>query len=95
MLVEIRRLLIENNGYKRNVGLQKMYVNSSSIVSISDYDGAANFLLTEKSSFAKEKFSLIKINEGGRTEDIIAFGSAEQIYNSIGSRNTGKRLLND
>ena len=95
MLVEIKRLLIENNGYKRNVELQKMYINSSSIVSISDYEGAANFLLTEKSRFAKEKFSLIKVNEGGRTEDIIAFGSAEQIYNSIGSKKTGKRLLND
>ena len=95
MLVEIKRLFIENNGYKRSVELQKMYVNSSSIVSISDYDGAANFLLTEKSRFAKEKFSLIKLNEGGRTEDIIAFGSAEQIYNSIGNMKTGKRILND
>lgn len=95
MLIEIKRLLIENNGYKRHVTLQKMYVNSDSIVSISDYHGAQNFLLQENSRFAKEQFSLIKLNEGGRTEEIIAYGSADKLYNSIGKNKTGKRLLND
>lgn len=95
MLIEIKRLLIENEGYKRNITLQRMYVNSSSIISISDYHGAENFLLRENSRLAKESFSLIKINEGGRTEDIIAFGSADQIYNNIDIHPSGKRLLND
>ena len=95
MLVEIKRLLIENDGYKRNVSLQRMYVNSSNIVSISDYHGAANFLLRENSRFAQDSFSLIKINEGGRTEEIIAHGSADQIYTSLGSKQKGKRLLSD
>ena len=95
MLVEIKRLLIENDGYNRKVSIQRMYVNSSSIVSISDYHGAENFLLRENSRFAKEKFSLIKLNEGGRTEEIIAHGCAESIYTSIGKSTTGKRLLND
>ena len=94
MLVEIKKLQIENDGYKRNVSLQRMYVNSSSIVSISDYHGAQNFLLRENSRLAKESFSIIKINEGGKTDEIIAFGSAEQIYSSIGA-STGRRLLND
>jgi hypothetical protein len=94
MLVEIRRLLIENDGYNRSVSLQRMYVNSNSIVSISDYHGAQNFLLQEKSKFAKDKFSIVKLNEGGRIEEIIAHGSAEQIYGSIGT-STSKRLLND
>lgn len=95
MLVQIKRLLIENNGYKRNVSLQRMYVNSASIVSISDYPSAQNFLLRENSNLAKEQFSLIKLNEGGRTEEIIAFGSAEHLYTTIGNNTTGKRLLND
>ena len=95
MLVEIKRLLIENEGYKRNISLKRMYVNSSNIISISDYNGAENFLLRENSRLAKEEFSLIKINEGDRTEDIIAFGSADQIYATIGNNTTGKRLLND
>ena len=79
MLVEIKRLLIENDGYNRNVSLQRMYVNSNSIVSISDYQGAQNFLLQENSRFAAESFSIVKLNEGGRTEEIIAYGTAEQI----------------
>ena len=95
MLVEIKRLFIENDGYNRNVSLQRMYVNSSSIVSISDYHGAANFLLRENSRLASESFSLIKINEGGRTEEIIAFGSAEALYTAMGAGSTRKRLLND
>ena len=43
MLIEIKRLLIENNGYKRDVTLQRVYVNSDNIVSISDYHGAQIF----------------------------------------------------
>tara|TARA_R100000005_G_C4993183_1_gene200292 strand:+ start:1407 stop:1694 length:288 start_codon:yes stop_codon:yes gene_type:complete len=95
MLVEIKRLLIESDGYKRNVSLQRMYINASSVVSISDYHGASNFLLRENSRFAKDSFSIIKVNEGGRTEEIIAFGTADQLYVSMGKNQTGKRLLND
>ena len=94
MLVEIKRLFIENEGYSRNISLQRMYINSTNIVSISDYHGVQNFLLQENSNLAKEQFSLVKLNEGGRTEEIIAFGSAEQLYTTIG-KTTGKRLLND
>lgn len=94
MLVEIRKLQIENDGYTRNVTLQRMYVNSDSIISISDYQGAANFLLQENSRLARDSFSLIKINEGGKTQEIIAHGSADQIYSSIGTK-SNKRILND
>ena len=94
MLVEIKTLSIENNGYRRNITLKKIYVNSSNIVSISDYQGAENFLLQENSDFSKESFSLININQGNKSEEIIAFGSAEQIYNSIGENLKGKQLLN-
>lgn len=95
MLIEIKRLLIENDGYKRNVSLQRMYINSSSIVSISDYQGASSFLLRESPGLAKESFSLVKVNHGGQTEDIIAFGTADQLYTSIGKSSPGRRLLSD
>jgi len=95
MLVEIKRLLIENNGYKRDISLQRMYINSDSIVSISDYHGAENFLLREKSRLSNERFSLIKINEGGHTEEIIAYGSADQLYKDMAKNTTEKRILND
>ena len=95
MLIEIKKLLVETDGYKRNVSLQKMYVNTTNIVSISDYHGAQSFLIRENSNFAKEQFSIIKINEGGSVEDIIAFGSAQQIFAAIDNNHSGKRLLND
>ena len=95
MLVEIKRLLIKNDGYRRNVSLQKMYLNSGNIISISDYYGAENFLLKENSNLSKESFSLIKLSEGTGIEEIIAFGTAEQLYIIIGQNSPGKRLLND
>ena len=95
MLVEIKRLLIKNDGYRRDVSLQKMYLNSGNIISISDYHGAENFLLKENSNLSKENFSLIKLSEGNAVEEIIAFGTAEQLYTIIGQKTTGKRLLND
>ena len=94
MLIEIKRLLIENDGYNRNVSLQRMYINSASIVSISDYHGAQKFLLRENSRLSEESFSLVKINEGGKTDEIIAFGSAKQIYKSIDTKTDGKQQLN-
>ena len=95
MLVEIKRLLIENDGYKRNVSLQRMYVNPANIISILDYHGAESFLLRENSRLSKESFSIIKLNEGSQTEEIIAFGSADQLYNSMTKTQAGKRLLSD
>jgi hypothetical protein len=93
MLVQIKRLLVENDGYRRNVSLQKIYINPSSVISISDYHGATNFLLRENSRLSGENFSLIKLNEGGRTEEIIAFGSAEQLFSEFGNT-SGGQLLN-
>ena len=95
MLVEIKKLSIHNDGYKRHVTLEKMYINSTSIVSISDYHGAKNFLLRENSRFSKDNFSLLRINQGDTVEEIIAFGTAAQLYDSIGKNDSGKRLLND
>jgi len=95
MLVEIKRLLIENDGYKRNVSLQRMYINTSSVVSISDYYGVKSFLLQEKSSLSDDSFSLIKINEGGHSQDIIAQGTSEQLFTKLNKNLQGKRILND
>tara|TARA_Y100000114_G_C11602256_1_gene251035 strand:+ start:219 stop:506 length:288 start_codon:yes stop_codon:yes gene_type:complete len=95
MLIEIKRLIIENSGYKTNISLKRMYVNTSNIVSISDYSGAENFLLRENSNLSNENFSIIKLNEGNSTEDIIACGTASQLYSSIDQNKSGKRLLNE
>ena len=95
MLVEIKKLLIENQGYKTNISLKKMYINSDNIVSITDYNEANKFLLRENSHLEKESFSLLKVNKGGATEEIIAFGSAEQLFSTFQNKSGTNRLLND
>lgn len=95
MLLKVKQLIIENNGYRRNVVSKNIYINSSSIVSIVDYEGAENFLLTEQSSFASDSFSLIKVNQGNTVRDVIAFGTADKIYSEISKATPGPRILND
>jgi len=95
MLLKIKQLIIEHSGYKREITAKDIYINSSSIISIADYSGADNFLLTENSNFSGSKFSLVKVNHGNETGDIIAFGSAATIYSSTGQESTGAKLLND
>jgi hypothetical protein len=94
MLIKIKRLMIENNGYKRDIYCKSMYVNSSNIVSITDYDGAQNFLLLEKSEFSSAEFSLLKINHGSKIEEVIAVGTADHIYSAINDASAKTRLLN-
>ena len=93
MLVEIKNLEIKNTGYSRLITHGKMYINANNVVSIVDYDGANNFLVSENSSYSDEKFSLIKLNEGGTMREIIAFGTAEDVYESF-NNSKSKRLLN-
>ena len=92
MLVEISKLEIINEGYKRNISLSKVYVNPNHIISIRDYDGVNKFLLSENASaYANKKYSLVKVNNVNGTEEIIALGTSEQIQASL--TNT-KKLLN-
>lgn len=95
MLLKIKQLVIENSGYKRSIVSKNIYINSASIVSITDYDGAESFLISEGSSFTGDNFSLIKINQGSILESVIAFGSAENIYSEINQATTGRQILND
>ena len=94
MLIEIKALNIKNQGYKRDISLDKMYVNTNSVVSIVDYDGASDFLLREQSKYSREKFSLVKLNEGGEISNVIALGSAEQLFKEFNSTSAGKIILN-
>tara|TARA_R100000908_G_C3750424_1_gene145056 strand:- start:1544 stop:1831 length:288 start_codon:yes stop_codon:yes gene_type:complete len=95
MLLKIKQLIIENSGYKRNIVSKNIYINSTSIVSITDYAGAESFLISEGSSFTDDNFSLIKINQGNVLESVIAFGSAEKIYSEINQATSGRQILND
>ena len=94
MLLKIKQLIIENKGYKRSIKHKNIYVNSNSIVSISDYEGASYFLLSEGSEYHSDSFSLVKVSQGNRTDDIIAFGTAEKLYAEIKETSLGKTIIN-
>lgn len=93
MLFPVKKLLIENTGYKRDISLKTIYINSSNVVSITDYDGVTEFLLRENSQLQDKSFSLLKLNNV--SDDIIVLGSAQQIYSTVREHQSGKLLLND
>ena len=93
MIFPVKRLIIENSGYKRDISLKTIYINSLKIISITDYNGIADFLLRENSKFQEDSFSLIKISD--IVDEIIVLGSAKQIYSSITEKTQGKKILND
>ncbi len=95
MLIEIKTLNIQNEGHRRNITLDRVYINSTSVVSITNYEGVNSFLLREDSKYSSEKFSLVKINEGGRSREIIALGTAEKLFTQINEKTSGKRILHD
>ena len=95
MLLKIRQLVIENLGYKRNISTKNIYLNSTNIVSVADYSGAATFLLSEGSQYSSNNFSLIRVGHGNTSEEVIAVGEAEEIYSLIRGDGNTRRLLND
>ena len=95
MLVELKRLNITNEGYKRGVSVGKIYVNPSHVISIRDYDGANDFLLSEGlSQHAHKSFSLVKMNNIRGTEEVIVLGTSQEIYEAFHNASDSKGLLN-
>ena len=91
--------MVENDGYRRSVKTEDLYINSSSIISVSDYEGAHQFLIREKQEeFSNDQFSLLKVSYGTEIETMIIFGTAESVYrqsfpNELNA--PGRRVLND
>lgn len=92
MLLEIVKLNIKNEGFKRDISLSKVYINTNNIISVSDYHGAKPFLQEEKSNLSEERFCLVRISNGSHYEDIIVKDSAENISDRIASK-TKKGLI--
>ena len=93
MLIELKKLVIVNEGYKRNISINKMYINSDHIISITDYDGAKQFLLSEGSEYwANESFSLVKVSNLNKSEDIIVLGSSQDIFSKFNETKKGNLL---
>ena len=95
MLVELKKLNIVNEGHRRKISLDRIYINSAHVVSIKDYDGAKNFLLSEGMSHVGDSFSLIKVNSGREVEEIIVLGTSQDLFTSFTPAGNRKRILND
>jgi len=95
MLIKLKTLVVENQGYKRSATAKQIYVNSDNIVSIEDYPGIESFLINENMQFAGDKFSLIRVSTAGKAVEYITFGTSHNIYSQISEQAHGKRLLND
>ena len=95
MLIKLKTLVVENQGYKRSATAKDIYINSDNIVLIEDYPGIESFLINENMQFAGDKFSLIKLSTAGKATEYIAFGTSHNIYAQISEQSQGKRLLND
>lgn len=96
MLVELKKLNIINDGYVRKISIDNIYINSSHIISIKDYNEVREFLITEGHTSAGEReYSIIKVMSGDKTEEIITLGTSSEIFSSIqNSVKNQKRLLN-
>ena len=70
-----------------------VYLNSNSIISVSDYYGVHKFLLREDSSLVNEKFSLVRYSEGPHVKEVIAVGTAEQVCTGVQPAETSKKVL--
>ncbi len=94
MLVEIKKLRVINEGYKRTISLDKIYINSDHIISVSDFTGVKELLLTEGNDrIANERFCIVKVSNAFDVEDMIVLGSSEDLYSKFNNKSE-KGILN-
>ena len=93
MLIEIKKLSVDNKGFKRNVSLVSMFVNPANIISLSDYYGAEKFLKEENSELAGESFCVVRISLGAETEEIIVHGTSKHLCSKFSTLEK-RRVLN-
>tara|TARA_R100001510_G_C7638366_1_gene196226 strand:- start:337 stop:633 length:297 start_codon:yes stop_codon:yes gene_type:complete len=97
MLIQLEKLNIVNEGYKRSISISKIYVNPTHVVSIKEYAGARKFLISEGATeYADRNFCLVKMSHGDTTEEIIALGTSEEVFESVNGqlRPSDRKLLN-
>ena len=96
MLVELNKLSIVNEGHRRGITVNKIYVNPSHVISIVDYHGANSFLIREGAQeLSNQKFSLVKMNNIKGIEEVIVLGRSEEIFEKFKSNKKNKKdILN-
>ncbi len=95
MLLQLKKINILNEGYgKTSVSLEKVYINPSHIISVRDYEGLRQFLLSEGAEeMSSENYSLIKLSIANTVEEMIVLGASEDIYSRLQKR-PPRELLN-
>ena len=95
MLLKLKKVNIENTGYKRKIQIENVFVNPAHIISVRDYRAINEFLLMEGSEeFSKETFSLVKLNKVTGVEEVIALGSSKKILEKLEDQSKTKGVLN-
>ena len=95
MLLRLKKVNIENTGYKRTIQIENVFVNPAHIISIRDYKAINEFLLMEGSEdLAQKTFSLIKVNNVTGVEEVIVLGSSKGILENLQNTGNSKRILN-
>lgn len=95
MLLKLKKVNIENTGYKRKIRIENVFVNPTHIISVRDYRAINEFLLLEGSEeFSKETFSLVKLNNVTGVEEVIALGSSKKILEKLEDQSKAKGVLN-
>ena len=94
MLIKLKTLVVENDGYRRTAAPKEVYLNSTNIISISDHPRIEQYLLSEGLGHSSDRFCLIKVSLGNSLEELIAFGTSASIYKQINENNTSKGVLN-
>ena len=95
MLIELKKLKISNNGYRRKLTLNKIFINPSHVISIVDYHGVTDFLLSEgNNEYDDKNFSLVKVNNVGGIEEVIVLGTSEEVYEMFNSKSKKRKILN-
>ena len=91
MLVELKKLKISSDGHSRTLSFDKIYVNTSHVISITDCDSMNEYLLSE--GLSSTSYSLVHIEMGNKAEEIIVLGTSEEVHAKL-NKAAGKRLLN-
>ncbi len=76
------------------ISFDKVYVNPAHIISVRDYEGVNEFLLSEGNAEARvDKYSLLKLSMANKVEEMIVLGTSEEIFSKVQLKGS-KDLLN-
>ena len=93
MFVKLEKLEVINNGHQRDYFLKPIFVNTDTIVSVSENTDLTSFLQNESSSFTGACFSNVRVTTDRENSTlIIVRGTPDSIAESLNGK---KEILHD